>query len=158
MLSASILCISSFACESQLVSSTHHDIAADNVEPWMRQGTLNCNFAQVEDLGNPMWDPTTRMPIDPSFDHVTVTVFDKADYYAVSIEHEKPYPDAPHVLCHLNKISHTLLYVEYTSESGGNLEPHKRSYTRYSQIKQEQVRQIDTWSFSLSEVLTNSHE
>ncbi len=158
MLCSSILCISSFACESKLVNSTHHDIDADDIDPWMRQGTLMCNFAQVEDLGNPMWDSKTRMPNDPSFDHVTVTVFDKADYYAISIEYKKPYPDAPHVLCHLDKSSQTLLYVQYTSESAGNLEPRTKSYTGYSQVNQGQIRQIDTWSFSLSEVFANSQE
>ena len=158
ILSASILCTSSFACGNELFSSMHHDIAADNVEPWMKKGVLECNFAQVEDLGNPMWDPATRIPKDPSFDHVTVTVFDNADYYAISIEYEKPYPDAPHVLCHMNKISQSLLYVEYTSESSGNLEPQKRTYTQYSQVKQDQVRRIDTWSFSLSEVFAKTQE
>ncbi len=117
-----------------------------------------CNFAQVEDLGNPMWDSTTKMPNDPSFDYVTVTVFDKADYYAISIEYEKPYPDAPHVLCHLNKNSHTLLYVEYSSESAGKLGRRTKSYAGYSPVNQDQIRQIDSWSFSLSKVSPNSQE
>jgi len=158
MFLASIFSFSGFACESELVSVTHHDVTAEEMEQWMKQGILMCNTAQVEDLRNPMWSPKTNGPINPAFNNVTVTVFDHAHYYAISIGYEVPYPDAPHVLCHLSKSSQTLLYAEYFSEEVGNLEPSRKQYSEYRLLQQNQVRQIDTWSFSLSEIIGSDQD
>lgn len=159
LLFAAILGISTStsACDRNPRVYTHSNVKPSEVKPWVIQGIQRCNLAQLEELQNPLWDPQSGKPSDSEFDSVTVTTFDIADYYAISFGFKKPFPDAPSVLCHLDKNSGALLFTEYFGSEPGNSKPIvKKKLSGYDLIQQEKVRAIESWSLSLTEVLEES--
>lgn len=91
-------------------------LAEENVETSISQEYLmaarSCIDAQVK-IGSPILDSRTKQPVNKSINTMQVADVPGVDFYAVSLQPEKIYPDAPVASCRVEKRTGVVLSAAY---------------------------------------------